>query len=64
MNGGTVKGFAMTPEELPFLQDIFESVEPLPKYQDDVHSAIYLEGSCILIQYHWSILCLREILGP
>lgn len=28
MNGGTVKGFAMTPEELPFLQDIFESVDP------------------------------------
>lgn len=28
MNGGTVKGFAMTPEELPFLHDIFESVDP------------------------------------
>ena len=28
MNGGNVMGFAITPEELPFLQDIFESVDP------------------------------------
>lgn len=28
MNGGNVKGFAITPEELSFLHDIFESVDP------------------------------------
>lgn len=27
MNGGNVMGFAMTPDELPFLEDIFESVD-------------------------------------
>ena len=27
MNGGNVRGFAMGPDELPFLQDIFESVD-------------------------------------
>lgn len=27
MNGGNVKGYAMTAEQLPFLHDIFESVE-------------------------------------
>ena len=54
MNGGTVKGFAITPEELPFFQDIFESVDPSQNIK-----------ASYLLQFIWRDLTSSySIIGP
>ena len=54
MNGGTVKGFAITPEELPFFQDIFESVDPSQNIK-----------ASYLLQFIWrDLTSTYSIIGP
>lgn len=56
---GDVSLLDLTPKELPFLHDT-----SLQKFQDFLHSPISLTRSYIVLQYHWSTLCMWEVVGP